>query len=404
MNEETLPPTITYCYNREKPENDPIMEALTAPYHPAPLHQETIDGIIYAATPAYNTLALYPYKGRKKKHTLPSVRIINLLYHLATNPLTRLGDTTIAIAVPQNYTPGTSLLPISRLAPIYKLDTSKCRETLHTAQTATALRATRQNIDLIISMITTTLTLLTENTGQENKLQTTLEALIQAYLAKTSQLAKSKIRAQSQEIARTIDITNPTIKTKINTYLTQIQQNPTNPQKIKTTINTILKDPTIIKTIIGRIIKQKDPTKYTGTPQQISKALNQLIQQQAQQHCHQTKNTQQIAYGVTGQFSLYDIKLIHETLRQCNTQQQALLLTTPETLPNLTITLNTLKDLNPNYTQIENNTIKIKTPQTQLTLKPILIPHTDPHIIQQIKQKLQRNSIKIINILSILLI
>ena len=400
MNNEILPPAITYCYDRKKPTNDLIMETLVAPYHPAPLHEERIRGIIYVATPAFNTLSIYTYRSGKK-YALPGVRLINILYHLATNPLTRLGDTTIAVAVPQNYDIGTSLLPVSRLAPIYRLNINKCRQTLHIAQTATALRATRQNIDLIISMITTTLTLLSESIGQEHKLLTTLEALIQAYLAKTSHLAKTKLRAQVQEIARIIDITDIRIKRKINSYLEQIQKDADDEKRIDRKINIIFKDSTIIKTIIGRIIKQEDPTKYTGTPQQISRALDRLIQKQAQQHCQKIKNAQQIAYGVTGQFSLYDIKLIREITHQCNAQQVHLL-TTPETLPNLTITLNTLKDLNPDYTNIKNSTIIIKMPEIQIALKPILIPYTDPHIILKINKKLKKNNIEIINPINIL--
>ncbi len=403
---ETLPEQGVYCYTPESRGKDPVIETLTTPYNPRPL--KPFENIMYAAVPTQLILALYPYRRDPGEPGFLQERYLNLLYYLAGNPYTRMGDTAIALAVHSRFEPGVELLPASRLLPIYKLDPGICRRTYYTVQAITGLRATRQNIDLAISILQTLLylTTLTENA----RLIDTLEGSLYAYLAKVVRLGSSKIRSEVQEIARTINIADPPVYSRHLRLLEEtIQlQNRETPEgymrKRDSILGKILGDPAVAKPIIGRLVREEHRiNQYIGTLRKLQASLPMILEENLNQLCSTVKPAGHIAYGVTGQFSLYDILLLQKIKEKCGTQE-TYLLTTGETTINLAVTTSILNDIGDQFkAEITNQkTIKIKIQDKELEAKPILTSYTDPHITQKIIEKLKQNKTTILNPINII--
>ena len=406
MTMEYLPEQGVYCYTPESQGKDPVIETLAAPYNPRPL--KPFENIMYAAVPAQLILALYPYRRNPGEPGFLQERYLNLLYHLAGNPYTRMGDATIALAMHPRFEPGVELLPASRLLPIYKLDPGTCRQTYYTVQAITGLRATRQNIDLAISILQTLLylTTLTENA----RLNDTLEGSLYAYLAKVVRLGSSKIRSEVQEIARVINIADPPVYNRHRKLLEEViqVQNTETPQgymrKRDSIVGKILGDPAVAKPIIGRLVREEHRiNQYIGTLRKLQASLPVILEENLNQLCSTVKPTGNIAYGVTGQFSLYDILLLQKIKEKCGTQE-TYLLTTGETTINLAVTTSILNDIGDQFkAEITNQrTIKIKIQDKELEAKPILTSYSDPHIVKAIVDRLKRKKTVIVNPISIL--
>ena len=406
MTLEYLPEQGVYCYTPESAGKDPVIETLVAPYNPRPL--TPFLNIMYVAMPAQLILALYPYRRNPGEPGFLQERYLNLLYYLAGNPYTRMGDTTIALAMHPRFEPGVGLLPASRLLPIYKLDPGTCRQTYYTVQAVTWLRATRQNIDLAISILQTLLYLTTLT--EDAKLNDTLEGSLYAYLAKVVKLGSSKIRSEVQEIARVINIADPPVYNRHRKLLEEIiqVQNTETPQgyirKRDSILGKILGDPAVAKPIIGRLVREEHRiNQYIGTLRKLQASLPVILEENLNQLCNTVKPASNIAYGVTGQFSLYDILLLQKIKEKCGTQE-TYLLTTGETTINLAVTTSILNDIGDQFkAEITNQkTIKIKIQDKELEAKPILTSYSDPHIVKAIVDRLKQKKTLIVNPISIL--